>query len=62
MRFTCSFNMDNDAFTDDPQQEVARILRKIANQVNNSLSNGILDANGNKIGNWSIQGKEMENE
>ena len=62
MRFICTFDMDNDAFTDDPQQETARILRKIASQVNNSLSNGILDANGNKIGNWSIQGKEMENE
>ena len=62
MRFTCSFNMDNESFTDDPQQETARILKKIASQLGNSLSNGILDTNGNKIGNWSIQGKEMEHE
>jgi hypothetical protein len=54
--------MDNESFTDDPQQETARILKKIASQLGNSLSNGILDANGNKIGNWSIQGKEMEHE
>ena len=59
MRFTCNFDMDNDAFTDDPQQEVARILRKIASQVKSSyfITLGvfdILDAKRNEIGNWCI--------
>ena len=58
------FSTDNDAFKDintgektrlSESLETARILRDIANKVEEGYTNRyILDINGNKIGEWSL--------
>ncbi len=48
------FNTDNAAF-DEATTEIARILRKIAEDVENGeTAKGILDFNGNRIGQWEF--------
>lgn len=50
------FETDNAAFEVDYQEnEVSRILRKIAHDVVSQRSGIIFDANGNKIGTWSLE-------
>ena len=45
--------MDDQALNDDPQQEVARLLRKVADQVESGREYGsIMDYNGSKVGEW----------
>ncbi len=54
MDFKLSFNMDNAAF-EIPEEEINRILEQIIYQVHNGMTfAGIMDINGNTIGNWSI--------
>jgi len=46
---------DNAAFQDGNKEwEIARILRKIADQVENGQTEGVIhDVNGNRVGEWS---------
>ena len=46
---------DNAAFCDGNREwEIARILRKIADQVENGKTDGVIhDLNGNRVGEWS---------
>ena len=51
--FYLNIETDNAAFTDAPEAEIARILRRIAERVERGeQSGGILDVNGNGIGDW----------
>jgi hypothetical protein len=53
--FTLKFSTENDAFADDMHGEAARILRKIAGQLEGGDAFGrVYDTNGNNIGAWSI--------
>lgn len=58
-RFSVNLSMDNDAFTEDPKGEVARILRKIAATIERDGFSGffgtILDANGNDVGRFAAK-------
>lgn len=61
--FKLEFTTDNAAFEgDDGANEVARILKKIANAVSGDGSEGgtIHDFNGNKVGQWSLDFPEEE--
>lgn len=58
MDITIEISTDNAAFEDCAGSELARILRKVANEVDdwpgaNSLSIGLRDINGNKVGTFS---------
>ena len=51
--FTLTIDTDNDAFADDPQAEIARILRKVARRVACGEDTGrCMDANGNGVGGY----------
>ena len=60
MKLTLEINMDNAAFGEDYdnpewQPEAARILRKVADRIESgSDGGGIVDINGNKVGEWGI--------
>lgn len=47
-------NLDNDAFSESKEKEVARILRQLATDLENKsfkgVSSTLLDANGNTVG------------
>ena len=55
--FTCEMKTDNAAFGEDRLDEgaeIARILREIADRVEQGDNHGIcMDINGNKVGSWS---------
>ena len=55
--FKMSFKTGNDAFTDSNLfDESARILRKIANDIERGNDSGnCRDYNGNKVGEWSLK-------
>lgn len=47
-------NTDGSAFQDDKAGELARILRDIAEKIEDGFDGGICrDYNGNKVGEWS---------
>ena len=51
--FTLSIETENEAFTNGDGEEIARILKEVASQVENGKEFGrITDINGNMIGNW----------
>ena len=52
MYVSIEFNTDNAAFADDPD-EVGRILRALANQIDPDNSGVVVDINGNAVGEWS---------
>lgn len=57
--FQLSIKCDNAAFEDAPGEEVARILRKIADILESTchgedVSGTCRDANGNRVGEWSL--------
>jgi hypothetical protein len=53
--FTLKFSTDNAAFADDMHGEAARILRKIADQLDRGdLARVIVDLNGNRVGSWAL--------
>jgi hypothetical protein len=58
MSFKLKIATDNAAFTEDGndgRNEVARILREIAEKLESSFDCGTArDINGNKVGEWSI--------
>lgn len=60
MKFTLFFDMGNAAFEDSPAEEVARILRAIADKVAGEndvpgFFQTIRDANGNDIGRYAAK-------
>ena len=51
------FSTENEAFQeyDCPHMEIARVLKRIAGQVEEGMKSGvIMDINGNKVGRWSL--------
>lgn len=58
-RFTLQFAADNAAFEPDPNQEIARILREVANRIESGDSfntfRNIYDANGNIVGVFALK-------
>lgn len=62
MSFSLEFETDNAAFADDnARAECARILRKVAAQIESgSDGENIRDVNGNRIGEWSADLPEPE--
>lgn len=62
MKAQINITMDNAAFEDAPERELARILRELANKVErNGLGRGgrdpIRDVNGNTVGKFIVFGK-----
>jgi hypothetical protein len=61
VKFSAHIKMDNAAF-DDPE-ELARVLRRIADEVTTGVGRQsvgdypVRDINGNSVGTWSISGK-----
>lgn len=56
-------SMDNAAFADNPREEVARILRAVADQVAKDYDEGVIrDINGNKVGAWGMTLPEVPTE
>ena len=56
MAFVLRFKTDNAAF-DEPEAECARILRAIADKLENGRVAGkCQDVNGNSVGLWSLNG------
>ena len=58
--FVISMTTDNDAFAGDPAPEVARILRRIADRVEDGNGAGgkyqtIFDINGSDVGRWRLK-------
>lgn len=55
MTFKLEIKTNNAAFEDAPQAELARILRDVANTLENdpSHSGTMRDINGNRVGHWS---------
>ena len=54
--FRIRIETGNDAFDQVEQSEVARILREVADKVEQgNSSGGILDANGNKVGQFGLE-------
>lgn len=60
-RFRLHLNMDNDAFTGDPRNEIARLLRETANRILAGSPDAIhwwqtiRDINGNDVGSFAIK-------
>ena len=61
MKFKLRFKMDNAAFEDYPEKEIVRILRQVADKID-ELAPGdcypydtIRDINGNRIGDWELE-------
>jgi len=54
-RFKLTLKLGNEAFSDDPSYEVARILREAAKRVERGDTESVLmDVNGNKVGEFVI--------
>lgn len=60
--FRCEFSTSNAAFDDAPATEAARILREIARKIERgeAFDGQVRDANGNRIGAWSMDERECE--
>ena len=59
MNITITLNTDNAAFEDDPGAEVARILKRLAGELEGvTLDAGdyakLLDSNGNTVGRYAV--------
>lgn len=53
--FTLDISTDNAAFEDEPAAEVARILRRIADKLEQGQRDGIAaDVNGNRCGSFHL--------
>jgi hypothetical protein len=54
MQFNFQINSGNAAFEDEPQIEIARLLRAAADTVENDVMDGVLiDFNGNRVGSFT---------
>lgn len=61
MHLTLRMNMDNAAFEMYPASEAARLLRLVAEKMENGADGGkLLDINGNTVGTWSVRGGKAE--
>lgn len=52
-RITITLTTENDAFSDEPATEIARILRKLADVIESGLATDetpLRDINGNRVG------------
>jgi len=48
-------NVSNAAFEDRPECEVAEVLRRVADKIEQHHTSGYCrDSNGNKVGRWSL--------
>ncbi len=55
MKATITVKMDNAAFTDNPGDELARILRDLAKHVENGdTGRPLMDSNGNRVGMFEV--------
>jgi len=53
--FELKFKTNNATFEDYVEQEVSRILKEIANKIENGSTGGkVKDINGNTIGEWDL--------
>jgi hypothetical protein len=58
MKFTVEIQCDNEAFQDDKQTEVARILSYLIGRLESGAASGHLrDTNGNTVGTFSFEGE-----
>jgi hypothetical protein len=61
-RFTLTIATDNDAFTPEPNSEIARILRRAATFIESGWLDGqpfaLLDVNGNSVGAYQLDTAE----
>ena len=59
MKFILSFRTDNDAFHNNENREIARILRHLADRVENSnisaYHSDVKDINGNIVGTYVLK-------
>jgi len=59
MKFTLSIDTDNAAFEPDEAEEIARILRALANRITREGLSGffetIHDVNGNDVGQYALK-------
>jgi len=63
MKFTLEINCDNAAFEDEPATELGRILREIAQKVEDGFLGSLgateyrlaFDINGNHVGSYSLK-------
>ena len=54
--FRVKIETGNDAFAENPSIEIARLLRKIASQVEEGRLEGrVMDINGNKVGEYGLK-------
>ena len=58
MKFECEIDMENAAFAHNLHYELAKLIKKIASEVNDfaysERTKAVWDTNGNKIGAWKI--------
>lgn len=53
--FKLTIEMGNEAFADDPNEELARLLERAAKRLRDGYAEDTLrDANGNTVGKWSV--------
>ena len=53
--FYLNIATDNEAFGDEPEVEVARILRQIASRIERGETDGhTRDSDGNMVGDWAM--------
>ena len=58
-RMNINLGMENSAFEDDKWEEVARILKRIADRISkDDLPYLLIDSNGNSVGTISYDGEE----
>jgi hypothetical protein len=61
-RFTLTLTTGNDAFTPEPNAEIARILRRAAYRIENGWLDdqpfALLDANGSSVGAYQLDATE----
>lgn len=56
MKLKVTINSTNAAFDTWPEIETSRLLREIADKVEQSAQGGpVIDINGNKVGEWSYR-------
>lgn len=60
-KFTLEIKTGNAAFEDAKEIELVRILRKIADQVENGKLDGLaMDFNGNRVGSYGFEESEVK--
>lgn len=58
MQFFCKIKCDNEAFSEYPATELARLLRKVASRIEGGEEAGFcIDTNGNLVGRWDVTGE-----